>query len=303
MIIGPGDDAGVCLFGNDSMVLTVDVITPLVDDPYTFGAISAANSISDIYAMGGTPVTALAVLGFPSCDFGHDVIKRLIDGAVSKLREAGATLIGGHSIEDVEFKFGLAVIGRVDRNRVLKTGGAKAGDILILTKPLGTGILTSAFKKGALKEKYLKDAISLMLTLNGRASSAAIMAEAHAVTDITGFGLLGHGLNMTKSSKIDFVISFKKVPVLNRVKEFAASGIAPKGAHNNLNFFSNRVVFPEGFPKENKLILSDPQTSGGLLIAVPKKGLNIFRQSAKRQKLSYWEIGEVVKGKGRIVID
>lgn len=303
VIVGPGDDAGVCLFGNDRMVLTVDVITPLVDDPYTFGAISAANSISDVYAMGGTPVTALAVLGFPSCEFEHDVIKNVIRGAVDKLKEADATLIGGHSIEDAEFKFGLAVTGRVDKDKILKAQGAKAGDILILTKPLGIGILSSAFKKAIIKNKDLKAAISQMTTLNKKASIAAVRAGAHAATDITGFGLLGHALNMAKGSKTDFVISFKHVPLLKKTKELSASGIAPKGAHNNLNFFSDRVIFPEGFSKEDKLILSDPQTSGGLLIAVPQEGISRFRQSAKRQKLSYWEIGRVVKGKGRIVIE
>ncbi|MBI5196721.1 MAG: selenide, water dikinase SelD [Nitrospirae bacterium] len=303
VIVGPGDDAGVCLFEGGAIVETVDVITPLVDDPYTFGAISAANSMSDVYAMGGTPVTALAILGFSSCDYGHSVIKELLEGAQAKIKEAGAALIGGHSIEDAEFKFGLSVTGRVDKNKILRAGGAVPGDILILTKPLGTGILASAFKRKAINDKDLKKAIVSMLTLNGTASKAALAAGAHAATDITGFGLIGHALNMVKDSKTDFVFYHDKIPVMEKVKNLAASGIAPKGAHNNLKFFSDKITFPKNFSNAEKLILSDPQTSGGLLIAVPQKGINKFRQFAQRKNMPYWEIGNVVKGRGRIVVE
>jgi selenide,water dikinase len=278
------------------------VITPIVDDPYTFGAISAANSMSDVYAMGGTPVSALAILGFSSCDFSPSVIKRLLKGAGAKLREAGASLIGGHSIEDKEFKFGLSVIGRVDRNKILRVNGAQAGDILILTKPLGTGILSSAFKKGAIKNSSFKSAVSSMLTLNKKASKAAVSANAHAATDITGFGLLGHALNMAKNTKLDFILFSGKVPVMNKVRTLAASGIIPKGAYNNLEFVRNNVRFPRNFSEEAKLILSDPQTSGGLLIALPKNNLRKFVFSAKKENMPYWIVGEAVKGKGRIII-
>ena len=305
VIVGPGDDAAVRLFDSNCLVQTVDVITPLVDDPYTFGAISAANSMSDVYAMGGTPLTALAILGFSSCDFEHDVIKRLLEGAQKKLREAGASLLGGHSIEDAEFKFGLSVTGIADKNKILRISGAKTGDVIVLTKPLGTGIITTAIKLGAIKDKDkdAKKAVSLMLMLNDRASEAAIFAGAHAATDVTGFGLTGHALNMVKGSKINFVIYHENVPLIsNAVKNLAASGIMPKGAKNNLQFFCGKISFPESFSKEDKLILSDPQTSGGLLIAVSKKGMEKFRLFAKRKKMPYWEIGEVVKGDGRITI-
>jgi selenide,water dikinase len=284
------------------MVETVDVITPIVDDPYIFGAIAAANALSDIYAMGGTPLTALAIVGFSSCDFRPSVIKKLLAGATDKLKEAGACLIGGHSIEDKEFKFGLCVTGRIDKNKILKVNGVSAGDILILTKPLGTGILTSAHKLGKIKGRALNKAISFMLTLNKTASKAAILAGSRAVTDVTGFGLLGHASNMIKGTKLDIVIFYKKIPVMNGVKSLVASGIAPKGAQNNLNFFSKKVTFPKNFLKEEKLILSDPQTSGGLLIALPKKGLNKFEQIAKKENMPYWIIGEVIKGKGRILV-
>jgi len=304
VIIGPGDDAGVCLIGNIAIVSTVDVITPLVDDPYTFGAISAANSMSDIYAMGGTPVTALAILGFSSCDHGHGVIKRLLRGATDKLREAGATLIGGHSIEDAEFKFGLSVIGMVDKNKILKVSGAKEGAILILTKPLGTGILASALKRGVIKDKdkEMREAISLMLTLNEVASRTAVYAGAHAVTDVTGFGLIGHALNMVEGSNVDFVISYENVPVITGVRKIISSGIAPQGAHNNLKFYGKKAIFQKDISREEKLILSDPQTSGGLLIALPQGRVKRFKELAKKEKMPYWEIGEAIKGKGRIVI-
>ncbi len=258
--------------------------------------------MSDIYAMGGTPVTALAILGFSSCDYGHSVIKKLLKGAVDKLKEAGAFIIGGHSIEDSEFKFGLSVTGRADKDKILRVTGATAGDILVLTKPIGIGILTSAFKRKALKDRCIKKAVSSMLTLNAKASKAAALAGAHAATDVTGFGLLGHALNMVKGSKMDFVISHKKVPVIDSTRDMVSSGIAPKGAHNNLKFFSEKVTFPDGFTKEEKLILSDPQTSGGLLIAIQRDRINKFEQIAKKEKMPYWKIGEVIKGKGRILI-
>ncbi len=302
VIVGPGDDAGVRLFKGSAIVETVDIITPIVDDPYTFGAISAVNSISDIYAMGGSPVSALAILGFSSCDFKPLVIKKLLKGAIDKLKEAGASLIGGHSIEDKEFKFGLSVTGKVDKNRILKANGISAGDVLILTKPLGTGILSSAFKRGVIKDTALNIAISSMLTLNKTSSKAAVSAGSRAATDVTGFGLLGHALNMAKDTKLDMVIVHGKVPVMHRVKDIVASGIAPKGAHNNLEFFSRRATFSQNLSKGEKLIIADPQTSGGLLIALSRKSLNKFDRIAKKGKMPYWIIGEVVKGKGRITV-
>ncbi|GBE06357.1 selenide, water dikinase [bacterium BMS3Abin10] len=284
------------------MVQTVDVITPLVDDPFTFGAISAANSLSDVYAMGGTPVSALAVLGFASCDFTASAIKNLLKGAIAKLREAGASLIGGHSIEDNELKFGLSVIGRVDRNKILRANAAAAGDILVLTKPIGTGVLSSAFKKGVIRDSAFKTAVASMLMLNRAASVAAVSAGARAATDVTGFGLLGHALNMVKGRKVNLVIFNEQVPLLNKVNSLAASGIAPKGAHSNLKFVSNKMTFSKNIAQEQKLILSDPQTSGGLLIALPKKSRKKFEGIAKRNKMPYWVIGEAVKGKGKVTI-
>lgn len=301
-MVGPGDDAGVVRFKDCFLVETIDVITPIVDDPYTFGAICAANAVSDVYAMGGTPLSALAVLGFPSCDFKASVIRRLLKGCIDKLGEADTCLIGGHSIEDKEFKFGLAVTGVVGRNAILKVAGALPGNILVLTKPLGTGIITSAAKKGKVKSATLNQAIASMLRLNKHASKAAVLSGSRSATDITGFGLLGHGLNIAKSSKADLVIWYDRVPVMDGVKKFAAASLSPRGAQRNLDFCRRDVTFPAGFPHDAKLVLSDPQTSGGMLISLPEKGLKKFERSAKKENMPYWIIGEVVRGKGKIIV-
>jgi len=285
------------------MVETVDVITPIVDDPYTFGAVCAANSVSDVFAMGGTPLTALAILGYASCDFGPDVIRRLLKGAIEKLNEAGACLIGGHSIEDEQFKFGFAVSGVVDKDSILKVAGASAGEVLVLTKPLGTGILTSAVKLKKMKKPGLKPVIDSMLMLNDKAAKAAVSAGARAATDVTGFGLLGHAMNIAKSSGVNLVIKYEEVPLMKRVKEFISMGVVPKGAKSNLSFCSDSVDFSAGLEEVDKLAVSDPQTSGGLLISISKKGLKKFEQKARREKMPYWIIGEVVKGRGRIIVE
>lgn len=302
-MVGTGDDAGVFRHKNTFMVETVDVITPIVDDPYTFGAVCAANSVSDVFAMGGTPLTALAILGYASCDFGPDVIRRLLKGAVEKLNEAGACLIGGHSIEDEQFKFGFAVSGVVDKNSILKVAGASAGEVLVLTKPLGTGILTSAVKLKKMKKPGLKPVIDSMLMLNNKAAKAAVSAGARAATDVTGFGLLGHALNIAKSSGVNLVIRYEEVPLMKRVKEFISMGVVPKGAKKNLSFCSKSTAFSPGIEDVDKLAVSDPQTSGGLLISLPERGLKKFEQKARKEKMPYWIIGEVVKGRGRIIVE
>jgi selenide,water dikinase len=284
------------------MVETVDVITPIVDDPYTFGAICAANSVSDVYAMGGKPLTALAILGFASCDFDASTIRRLLQGAISKLNEAEACLIGGHTIEDNEFKFGFAVSGVVEKDVILKVAGSRPGNILVLTKSLGTGILTSAVKKKKVGKQYLNEVVESMLTLNKTASKAAVSAGAHAATDITGFGLLGHGLNMAKSSGVNLIIDSEKVPLMKKVKDLAETGAVPKGARNNLDFCIKDTSFAKAVSQGARLALSDPQTSGGLLISLPSEGLKKFERVAKKGKMPYWIIGEVEKGLGKIVV-
>lgn len=284
------------------LVETVDIITPIVDDPYTFGAICAANSVSDVFAMGGRPLTALGILGFATCDFGPVVIRRLLKGATDKLHEAGACLIGGHSIEDTEFKLGFSVTGVVDSKHLLTVAGASAGETLVLTKKLGTGILTSAAKKGKVDDTSLQEAVDSMLALNKTASKAAVSAGAHAATDVTGFGLLGHALNIAKNSKADLVIYNDKVPRMNNVKDLSEAGAVPKGAKNNLSFCTKKTKFAARISEGDKLALSDPQTSGGLLISLPPEGVKKFDRIMKKEKMPYWIIGEVKAGSGRIIV-
>ncbi|MEW5745185.1 MAG: selenide, water dikinase SelD [Nitrospirota bacterium] len=298
LIVGPGDDAGVHLIDGIAVVETVDVITPVVNDPFTFGAISAANSLSDVYAMGGTPRSALAVAGFPSCDYEPAVLGEILRGAVHTLRSAGAMLLGGHTFEDTEIKFGLSVTGVVDRERILKVSGAREGQVIVITKPLGIGILTTALKGGKLSDEEIGPAVAWMLTLNDRAAAAALAAGAAACTDITGFGLLGHAAAMVKGSSVDFVFERRRIPVLDRVAAMIDSGMLPEGAYNNLKFVDGKAAFAPGLTEEDKLLLADPQTSGGLLLTLPEEGLRHFESSS----LFFSVIGRVVPGAGMIVV-
>ncbi len=298
VLVGPGDDAGVYLLNGIAIVETVDVITPVVNDPFTFGAISANNSLSDVYAMGGRPVSALAVAGFSSCDYEPVVLKEILRGAVHSLNRAGAVLIGGHSFEDAELKFGLSVTGVIDKNKILKVSGAEEGDVIIITKPIGIGILTTALKGGKITDDEMKHAVKWMLTLNDKASELALKAEATACTDITGFGLLGHAYNMVKSSDIDFEITMANVPVLERVHEMINSGMVAEGAYNNLRFLGGKVEFSSHITEEDRLLLSDPQTSGGLLITLKEENIKVFEESG----IFFSVIGRVTKGSGKIIV-
>lgn len=279
-----------------ALVETVDVITPVVNHPYVFGEISAANSLSDIYAMGGRPFAALAVLGYSPCDYEPAVIKEILRGAVSVLGRAGACLAGGHSFEDSELKFGLSVSGLADKMRILRTTGAHAGDSLILTKPLGTGVLSTALKAGRLDDEAMAEAIGHMTTLNLAASEAALGASARAATDVTGFGLLGHALNMLRDSALTLEISVKNVPLMKRALEFVSSGFAPEGAYNNLKFVEGKTLFGD-VSEDFRLLLSDPQTSGGLLVALPEDAVDAFRLSFGGPAAV---IGRFVEGNGTI---
>ncbi|MGO9376963.1 MAG: selenide, water dikinase SelD [Dissulfurispiraceae bacterium] len=298
VLVGPGDDAGVHLIGDQALVETVDVITPVVNDPFTFGAISAANSISDVYAMGGRPLTALAIAGFPSCDYEPAVLREVIKGAVSTLKRAGAVLIGGHSFQNDEMKFGLSVTGVIDKERILRANTAAEGDVIIMTKPLGIGILTTALKGCKLTDAEMGKAIEWMLTLNEGASGLALLAKASACTDITGFGLLGHCINMLAGASLDFVIYNDRVPVMDKVYEMIDGGMVPEGAYHNLRFLHDKVEFPGDLSEERKLLLSDPQTSGGLLITMRQSGLEVFEKAGAY----YAVIGKVVKGAGKVIV-
>lgn len=286
------------LDGKYALVETVDVITPVVNDPFTYGSISAANSLSDVYAMGGKPLTALAIIGFSSCDYEPSVIKEILRGALHMLDAAGVTLMGGHSFEDSEIKFGLSVTGLADRNKILRVQGANPGDLIVITKPIGVGVVTTALKGGKISEDNIADAVNNMLTLNNKASGAALNAGATSGTDVTGFGLLGHAFNMVRDSSVDFVIDDHSVPVLEGVRDLISCGMSPQGAYNNLKFLNGKVDFTGSISDDEKLLLSDPQTSGGLLITVPEENMGLFASSG----ITHWVIGKVVKGSGRIIV-
>ncbi len=297
VIVGPGDDAAIFEIQGLRLIQTIDFITPVVNDPFSFGAISACNSLSDVYAMGGKPLSAMAVVGFSSCDYGTEVLKLTLKGALSILERTGVSLVGGHCIDDREMKFGLSVTGILNSQKILTTKGAVEGDLLMITKPVGVGVITTALKGGKIDEDDIGYAKRWMMTLNEEASLRAINGGARACTDVTGFGLLGHAYNMIKDSGLDMVIFNDSVPVMDHVFEFMDMGMVAAGAYNNLSYLQDKVQFRSSLSMEQKLLLTDPQTSGGLLIAMPEVGLKIF------QGLSHWVIGRFQKGTGRIIVE
>ncbi len=269
------DDAGVNLLREDlALILTVDFFTPVVDDPRTFGEVAAANSLSDVYAMGGEPFVALNIVAFPasSPELPLALLGDILQGGEAKAREAGVAIIGGHTVDDPEPKYGLAVVGRAHPDRVLKKGGARPGDKIVLTKPIGTGILTTALKQGKLGEDDLAEAIRVMATLNRDACRAMLEASANAATDVTGYGLLGHLGEMLKAGGVGARISASAVPVLSRAKEMAAAGAVPGGTRKNLAAAEAFTTWAADLAEADRLVIADAQTSGGLLIAVPPAG-------------------------------
>jgi len=264
------DDAAVYKLSDDlALVLTTDFFTPIVDRPFDFGAIAAANALSDVYAMGGTPLAALSIVGYPDQKIGPEVLGEILRGAIAKAADAGIAIVGGHTIKADEPIFGLAVTGSVHPARVLTNAGAKPGDLLILTKPLGLGIITTAAKNGADDRGAIADAITLMTTLNRAACEVLVRHEVHALTDVTGFGLLGHLRNVTAASRVTARVWFDRVPVLDAARAYVAAGIAPGGTHANWRFLGEWVDYAPEISKEEQLIVCDAQTSGGLLACVP----------------------------------
>ncbi|MED1204017.1 selenide, water dikinase SelD [Heyndrickxia acidicola] len=263
------DDAGVYRLSDElALVQTVDFFTPIVDDPYSFGQVAAANAISDIYAMGGKPLTALNIVAFPISVLDKKILADIMRGAGDKLREAGATLVGGHSIDDQEPKFGLAVTGLVHPDKVRANAGAKPGDKLILTKPIGVGITTTSIKRGLVSQEEIDRVTRVMATLNKTAAEIMEAYNVHACTDVTGFGLLGHASEMAKGSQAGLRIIKDQVPVLDRVRELAEAGAVPGGTKNNFAHLEGSVTYPETMDQIDRWILCDAVTSGGLLIAV-----------------------------------
>jgi len=264
------DDAGVYkLTPALALVQTVDFFTPIVDDPYTFGAIAAANSLSDVYAMGGRPVSALSILAYPAKgDLGD--LEQIVKGGAEKLREAECSLLGGHSIADDEIKFGYAVTGTVDPARVKPNAGARAGDVIVFTKRLGTGVIATALKRGIAAEEHVAESIRSMLTLNRRACEEMLRFDVHGCTDVTGFGLIGHAREMALASHVTLEVEVDHVRFLPGALDYARQGALPSGLNNNREFASCQVESVREIAREVEALLYDPQTSGGLLITLPE---------------------------------
>ena len=291
------DDAGVYQLAPElALVQTVDFFTPIVDDPYVFGQVAATNALSDIYAMGGRPISALTLVCFPeSGDL--KILEEMLAGGLSKMIEAHCTVIGGHSIRDEEIKLGYAVTGTIHPEHVLANSGAKAGDRLIFTKAIGTGVISTAIKRGKAKAEWIRDAVRSMTTLNKTAAEIVTSSpgfEVHAMTDVTGFGLIGHAREMAAGSKISMRIHASRVPLLAGALECVHAGYIPGGLKANRNFAESCVEFEEGVPEEVRTLLFDPQTAGGLLISVAEKDAERMVTALRNSGIDAVEIGEVI---------
>jgi len=274
MLVGTetGDDAGVYRLRPDlAIVNTVDFFTPIVDDPYIFGQISAANSLSDVYAMGGEPKTCMNIVCFPKGKMDIEILGEILKGGADKVMESGAVVIGGHSIIDEEIKFGMAVTGVIHPDKIFRNVGVQEGDVLILTKPLGTGIITTALKKGKASEESVNEAVKSMTTLNAAASLVARKHPVHACSDVTGFGILGHALGMASGSGVTLVIESAKLPLLRRAPRLAEKGYITGGCKRNQEYLNDKMVIDKSIREGLIQVALDPQTSGGLLLAVAKR--------------------------------
>lgn len=289
------DDAAVYKISEtQALVQTIDFFTPVVNDPYEFGAIAAANALSDIYAMGAQPIFALNIVGFPEESLPMEVLEQILQGAQDKTHEAGIPILGGHSVEDPEPKFGLVVSGLVDPKKVIKNQGARVGDVLVLTKPLGTGIITTAIKRGLVERDLELEVVTVMSTLNKKAAETMLRYEPHACTDITGFGLLGHLAEMLRNTEVSAELEMSKIPFLREVKNLAVAGTIPGGTYNNLEFVSDEVSF-NGLSKINQLLLADAQTSGGLLISLtPEDAISFLEQFNTNNPIKGVIIGKIL---------
>jgi selenide,water dikinase len=303
--LGPMEDAALVRpeWGSP-LILTVDFVTPIVDDPETFGAIAAANSLSDVYSMGGEPKVALAICGFPEDRIGPDILLRIFRGGRDKAAEAGCAIVGGHTVIDPELKYGLCVIGVADPDHLLAQNRARAGDLLVLTKPLGFGVAAQGIKQSRLSDGEIQLAASLMATLNRGAKDAALAAGARAATDVTGFGLLGHLHHLAAASGLTARIRRGAVPFLSFVRKLAAEGLVPAGTKRNLDYVTPHTRFADALDLVDRLLLADAQTSGGLLIAVPREGKELLLAELERRGApANALIGELVAGEpGRIEV-
>ena len=298
------DDAAVIsLDGDKFIVQSVDFFTPIVDDPYQFGQIAAANALSDIYAMGAKPLFALNIVGFPINELPKEVLSSILKGGSDKAEEAGIPIVGGHTIDDKEPKYGLVVTGEVKKSRLIKNSGAQEGDALVLTKPLGSGIISTAIKNEIASKEMINDVTNCMSTLNAFAGELMHEFSVNASTDITGFGLLGHLYEMCKASKVTAEIKFDSIPFLNGVLTLAENGNIPGGTKRNLEYISEIIDFSDRLNHIEKLMICDAQTSGGLLVALPQSKANEYAKICKDTTgLESSQIGALSSYKGKNII-
>jgi selenide, water dikinase len=312
LLVGPetADDAGVYRIGEEcALVETTDIITPLVDDPWLFGAIAACNALSDVFAMGGRPVTAMNLVFYPACSIAPEVLREILAGGAAKIREAGACLVGGHTVEDDELKYGLAVTGLVHPDRVVRNSTARPGDLLVLTKPIGTGIISTGIKAEMVSDATVDEACRWMTTLNDVAARIMTECGAHAGTDVTGFGLIGHASEMARGTGVTLVLDLDAVPIIPGVFDLFRDGLIPAGCYRNRDFYArflldarpSRKADPTALPADDLIPLFDPQTSGGLLISLPPHSADTFLRTAGERGCFAVPVGEVVPARGHSV--
>jgi selenide,water dikinase len=304
VLVGPetGDDAGVYLHDGSALVATVDFITPVCDDPRRFGRIAAANSVSDVYAMGGKPLFALNVCCFPQ-DLPREVPGEILRGASDVLRETGTALLGGHTVQDKELKFGLSVVGHVDPRRILANAGARAGQRLILTKALGTGVLINGFKRDKVDAATLEPALVQMERVNAAACEAGLRHGATACTDITGFGFARHALGIARASKVGLRVDFDRLPVLDGFRDAVAAGVTTGTTAANRKSAEDRLQLRRNLSAAEQELLFDPQTSGGLLLCVPESGAAALLAALAATDPRSADVGEAISGEPRLIVD
>ena len=295
---GHDDAAVVRLDDGKLLVQTVDFFTPIVDDPYQFGQIAAANSLSDIYAMGAKPIFALNIVGFPINDLPNEMLTTILQGGADKAKEAGIPTVGGHSVDDKEPKYGLVVTGEIEEKNIVTNKSATPGDVLVLTKPLGTGIIATAIKKGVVKNDVIRAAVESMSALNELASKIMVELGVKTATDVSGFGLLGHLNEICEASKVSAEIKYNDLPLLPGVNKLASDGIIPGGTKRNLSFATSFTYFHDQLTKIQQLISADAQTSGGLLISLPPDSAKMFiKNFNERSPIKAQKIGNIIKQK------
>jgi len=291
------DDAGIYRLTDElALIQTLDFFTPVVDDPYTYGQIAAANALSDVYAMGGTPLTALNVAVYPTKTLPLSILSDILRGGSDKASEAGVSIIGGHTVEGTEPMYGLAVTGTVNPDRIVKPSGGQSGDVLVLTKPIGTGVIATALKAGAAKPEHVAEAARWMLRLNRTAADCMNGVNAHSSTDVTGFGLIGHVSEMARASGLAVELDSAAVPALSGALQYATDGFVPRGGQSNLEHARVRTEFSLGVSETLRILMTDPQTSGGLVMAVAPAQVARLTANLKSTGDVAWTIGRLVAG-------